>query len=306
MRPASPRACLGIIIRRHREGIMAIKDILLHLDASPRSTARLDIALRLAAAHEAHLTALHVIELPPAAAFNGYPTGLIDVERVENMLADLRATRVAEAAEVEAGFRAGLIREGISGEWRVSEGEAGPIVALHGRYADLIVLGQGEPAGGPNRLAADIPVTDLMEAGRPMLVVPYAGSFPTLGRHALVGWNGSAEAARAINAAIPLLARAARVTVLSINPRRGLAGDGDLPAVDMALHLARHGIRAEAAHSVAPDIGEGDALLSYASDVGADLLVCGMYGHSRLRQQMFGGVTRSLLTEMTLPVFMSH
>ena len=94
--------------------------------------------------------------------------------------------------------------------------------------------------------------------------------------------------------------------MLSINPRRGIRGDGDVPAADIALHLARHGIRAEAAHTVANDIAEGDALLSYAADIGADLLVVGMYGHSRLRELAFGGVTRSLLTEMTIPVFMVH
>jgi nucleotide-binding universal stress UspA family protein len=127
-----------------------------------------------------------------------------------------------------------------------------------------------------------------------------------VGHDVLVGWNATAEAARALNDALPILRRAHKVTVLSINPRRGIRGDGDVPAADIALHLARHGIAAEAAHTVATDIPEGDALLSYAADIGADLLVCGMYGHSRMREMVFGGVTRSLLTEMTLPVFMAH
>jgi nucleotide-binding universal stress UspA family protein len=96
------------------------------------------------------------------------------------------------------------------------------------------------------------------------------------------------------------------VVVLSINPRLGIGGDGDVPAADIALHLARHGIKAEAAHTVATDIAEGDALLSYAADISADLLITGMYGHSRLREFTFGGVTRSLITEMTLPTFMVH
>ena len=122
----------------------------------------------------------------------------------------------------------------------------------------------------------------------------------------LVGWNATAEAARALNDALPILQLARKVTVLSINPRRGIRGDGDVPAVDIALHLARHAIHAEAAHTVAKDIPEGDALLSYAADIGADLLVCGMSGHSRMREMVFGGVTRSLLTEMTIPVFMAH
>lgn len=285
---------------------MAIKDILVHLDATPRSAARLDVALQLAAAHEAHVTGLYVIDLPSAAVFNSYPSVFVDVQRVDEMLGAMRAQREEEAAGVEAAFQAALTRQGVAGEWRLADGELAATVALHARYADMLVIGQNERSGPGSTLAGEMPPSVLMGAGRPLLVVPYAGSFPTMGQNVLVGWNGTAEAARAVNDAIPLLQKAAKVTVLSINPRRGIDGDGDVPAADMALHLARHGVRATAAHTVAPDIGEGDALLSYAADIGADLLVCGMYGHSRLREQVFGGVTRSLLTEMTLPVFMAH
>ena len=205
------------------------------------------------------------------------------------------APRRAEAAGVEAAFRERLRRDGLEGEWRLVEGVAGEVVALHGRYADLIVLGQPDPRAAPAGAAVDLPVTALMACGRPMLMVPFAGDFPVVGQDVLVGWNASAEAARALNDALPILQQARKVTVLSINPRRGIRGDGDVPAADIALHLARHGIHAEAAHTVATDIPEGDALLSYAADIGADLLVIGMYGHSRMREMVFGGVTRSLL-----------
>ncbi len=96
------------------------------------------------------------------------------------------------------------------------------------------------------------------------------------------------------------------VTVLAVNPRHGIGGHGDVPGADIALHLARHGVRAEAAHTRANDIPEGEALLSYAADIGADLIVAGAYGHSRAREVVFGGVTRTLLGEMTVPVFLSH
>ena len=108
-----------------------------------------------------------------------------------------------------------------------------------------------------------------------------------------------------MNDALPLLRACQKVTVLVINPERGIRGHGDLPAADICLHLARHGINAEAAHTVANEIGEGDALLSYAADISAALIVMGAYGHSRLREWAFGGVTRSLLRAMTVPVFMS-
>jgi nucleotide-binding universal stress UspA family protein len=104
---------------------------------------------------------------------------------------------------------------------------------------------------------------------------------------------------------MPLLQRADTVTVLAINPERGIGGDGDVPA-DIALHLARHGVKASAAHTVAKEIPEGDALLNYASDNGADLIIAGGYGHSRMRELIFRGVTRTLLTSMTVPIFLSH
>ena len=285
---------------------MAVKDILVHLDTSPRTDTWLSIAAGLAVKHGAHLTGLCVIDLPPPDVFYGFPSAFMDVQRAEDVIARMRETRLQEIEAVETKFRDRLRRDGLSGEWRVVEGDTAEVLALHTRYADLTVLGQPDPSAvEPNRYG-QFSVSTLMSCGRPLLVVPFAGSFDDLGANVLVGWNASAEAARAVNEAIPLMQRATKVTVLSINPRRGINGDGDVPAADMALHLARHGIRAEAAHTVAHDIPEGDALLSYAADIGADLLVCGMYGHSRLRELAFGGVTRSLLTEMTLPVFMMH
>jgi nucleotide-binding universal stress UspA family protein len=285
---------------------MPFKDILVHLDASPRCAARVEVAAGLAARHGAHLSGLYVIDLPPPDMSYGYSSAFIDLQRATDIVNELRASALAEAAAVEAGFRDRLGRDGLQGAWRLVEGPAGDMVALHGRYVDLVVFGQAEPGGGVAGRAVDLPASTLMGCGRPLLVVPYAGDFPVVGQNVLVGWNATAEAARALNDALPLLQGAGKVTVLSINPRRGIGGDGDAPGADIALHLARHGIVAEAAHTLATDIAEGDALLSYAADIGADLLVTGMYGHSRLREVVFGGVTRSLLTEMTIPVFMAH
>lgn len=285
---------------------MALKDILVHLDATPRSLARLGVAAGLAARHGAHLTGLYVDDLPPPEVLYGYPAGFMRLYHSDELIATLRARRREEAAGIEAAFNDRLRRDGLPGEWRLVEGETSEMVALHGRYADLVIMGQREPDGAEFDRTPDLEVTTLMGAGRPLLMVPYAGDFDGLGQHVLIGWNATPEAARAVNDALPLLEAAEKVTVLSINPRRGVRGDGDVPAADIALHLARHGIAADAAHTVATDISEGDALLSYAADISADLLVCGMYGHSRLRELAFGGVTRSLLTEMTLPVLLSR
>lgn len=281
---------------------MAIKDILLHVDHDARADERLRIAVDLAARHGAHLIALHVIDLPPPDVFAGYPTVFVGLADSDDMVERMRTIRLGDAETLDGRFEAAIAAAGVSGEFRIAEGDVAEIVALHGRYADLIVIGQPQARTGRARLDP----ADLMQAGRPLLVVPFAGHFPAPGRVVLVGWNATPEAARAVNDAIPLLRAAERVVVLAINPRLGIAGDGALPAADIAQHLARHGVQAEAAHTVASDISEGDALLSYAADIGADLLVCGMYGHSRLREFTFGGVTRSLITEMTLPTFMVH
>lgn len=284
---------------------MGYKDILVHLDAAPRSVTSLVVAADLARRFSAHLTGLAVVDLPPPDVFYGFPSAFMDVQRAEDMIERMRTVRVNELAAIEAAFRDRLRRDGIEGEWRCIEGVVDETVALHARYADLVVIGQTDPNEKSSKTTA-ISARTLMTSGRPLLVLPFAGVFETIGRNVLVGWNGTGEAARAVGDAMPLLKAAAKVTVLAINPRHGIGGDGDVPAVDIALHLARHGVVAEAAHTIARDISEADALLSYAADIGADLLVCGMYGHSAWRERTFGGVTRSLLTEMTVPVLMAH
>jgi nucleotide-binding universal stress UspA family protein len=222
----------------------------------------------------------------------------------EEIVDRIRAEAVEAARPIEAAFRECLRRNGIEGEWRIVEGAPPATVALHARYADLTIVGQ--PNRDEPQDADAVPVTAIMTSGRPVLVVPFAGEFSTVGEHVLLAWNASREAARALNDALPLLLNAKQVTVLAINPQRGVGGHGDVPAADIALHLARHGLKTEAAHTVAKDIADGEVLLSYAADIGADLIVAGAYGHSRAREMVFGGVTRTLIAEMTAPVLFSH
>jgi nucleotide-binding universal stress UspA family protein len=122
----------------------------------------------------------------------------------------------------------------------------------------------------------------------------------------LVGWNAGREATRAVHDALPLLVKASSVTITAVNPRVGLGAHGQEPGADIARHLARHGVTVEVEHTAAPEIGAADILLNRASELSADLLVVGAYGHSRLREFLLGGVTRSLLHQMTLPVLLSH
>lgn len=285
---------------------MALKDILVHVDNGNRSEARVNVALGLARRHGAHLTGLYAADIPNTEYFYG-ATLPFSGGGAEQVVQRMRADAAAASTGMETAFRDRLRREGLEGEWRFVEGHVPATVALHARYADLTIVGQPNPYDARDDAGGDATVvTPLMSSGRPVLVIPFAGDFRVIGEHVLVAWNASREAARAVNDALPLLEQAKKVTVLAVNPKQGIAGHGDVPAADIALHLARHGVKAEAAHTVANDIPDGEALLSYAADIGADLIVAGGYGHSRAREMVFGGVTRTLIEEMTVPVFLSH
>jgi nucleotide-binding universal stress UspA family protein len=281
---------------------MALKDILVHLDGAAPSAQRLALAAELARRHQAHLTGLFVVDLtPPVLGAMEGGGGAVLAGLIEQM----RAEALATAAGVEARFAETLARERIAGEWRIAEGAAPELVGLHARYADLVVLGQADPQADEAAGAAVVAAA-LFGSGRPVLVVPHSGVFPGIGRRVLVGWNASREATRAVHDALPLLMAADSVTIAAVNPRRGLGAHGDEPGADIARHLARHGARVQVEHSTAPEIGAGDILLNRAADLSADLLVVGAYGHSRLREMFLGGVTRTLLGQMTLPVLLSH
>ena len=179
-------------------------------------------------------------------------------------------------------------------------------LCLQARYADLVVLGQANPddrdAGG---LLHDLPEYVAINCGRPVLVVPYAGQFPSLGTRPLLAWNGSLQAARAITAALPLLRRAEKVTLAIFDPRPGSDEHGEEPGADIALYLARHGVKVEVTVRPGP-IDIGNDILSLAADIDSDLLVMGCYGHSRFHELMLGGATRTILATMTLPVLLAH
>lgn len=277
---------------------MSIKDILLHVDNAASAASRMAVALDLARRFDAHLTGLYVDPELLLPAFSEVPSGPVLVEALEKEIAE-------RAAQAEIAFRAALEREGRSGEWRRVQGYPASSVVTHGRYADLVVVGQG---GEDDRLSMSDGVADavLMEVGRPVLVVPWIGAAEMPGKRILVAWNASREAARAVADAMPLLAAAESVEVVNVNPARAAQDEGELPGADICLHLSRHSVRAQAHRIEAADISAGDLLLSRAMDEGADLIVMGGYGRSRLREFVLGGVTRHLLAHMTVPVLLSH
>jgi len=285
---------------------MGFKDVVVHMESGATAEHRLQYAIEFARQHEAHLSGLFVIEplhlgayfTPPAASY-------VDVAVLEEIDRKQREAEMKVASTIETKFRDLCGRAGVSSEWHVAVGDPAEQMILNARCADLAIIGQIDPDHLPSDAADRLPEQTAISSGRPSLVFPYTGQFATVGRNVLLAWSHTREAARAANDALPILKRADKVTILIVNPRDAEEG-GDVPSLDIAQHLARHGVKAEAAFTVAKDVDIADILLSRASDIDADLLVMGCYGHSRLRELVLGGTTRSILTEMTVPVFMSH
>lgn len=279
---------------------MSFKDLLVLVDDSAASAVRLDLAARLAAQNDAHLTGLYAVNdvlLP----------GYIEAELPDALRATRRRNRDEQTARQADHFATVMRQHGLTdrSEWLAVDGDPTIAAAVRGRYADLIIVGQPDPDRDRDTPVAQ-PADLLFEAGRPLLVVPYAGRFASVGERVLVGWNGSREAARAIGDALPVLSRAKRVVVMAANPKTGPHGLGDEPCADIARHLSRHGCKVEASHVVTDVVEPGDSLLNMAADEGCDLLVMGAYGRSRLRELVLGGMTRFILQHMTVPVLMSH
>lgn len=278
---------------------MSFGTILLHLNGGERDAANLQYAVALAEEHKAHLVALRTITpfYPTIGAFGDAAVGVI-AELQERYRASERAAAEQFRAEAEKAAS----NAGVPLEWREEEDFADDILPVHARYADVTVLGQPERGEIEPTHSAELPANIVMGSGRPVIAVPYAGSFAKPPRHVLIAWNGAREATRAVHDALPILKRANKVSILSVNPKDGK----HLAGADIAAHLARHGCKAEASRTVATDISVADAILSDASDIGADFLVMGAYGHSRLREWALGGATKDVLNTMTVPVLFSH
>jgi nucleotide-binding universal stress UspA family protein len=272
---------------------MSFRTIVVHLDGRPRRAERLALAFALAGRFDAHLVGLFALEAARIPSYALAETGQLVVE-IE------RKRRAEEARAAEAEFRQAERRAAGKAEWRLSLDDPQSALRLSARYADLVIAGQPEADDGPGRAFAGELV---LGAGRPVLFVPLAGRFADCGKRVLVAWNASREAARAVTDALPLLQRADVVEVVAFQP----GGEhGEIPAADISHYLARHGVKANAARDVNPGVGIGERILSRAADLGADLIVMGAYGHSRLRELALGGATRTVLDSMTAPVLMAH
>lgn len=278
---------------------MSYQTIAVHLDAGPRCAARVALAISLARTFQGSLVGFA-------------PTGLPDVTLSMNMAIPdavecivLSATTLRESAQAAAAaFEAQCSAAGVAHRSSVVVGAAVDALVRAGRCSDLVVVGQTDSAARVDSVPSDLPQQLVLQTGAPVLVVPYAGSFTSIGANVLIAWKNTREAARALRDAMPLLDGAREVTLVELGELPGPGADDS--TIEMAAAWLRsHGVPVRVRRD--PELRRvGDRLLSLAADLACDLIVAGGYGHSRLREWALGGVTRQLLQQMIVPTLLSH
>jgi nucleotide-binding universal stress UspA family protein len=278
---------------------MAYSTILVHCDAGPKAGQRLSVAVELAQRFGARLIGVHA---RPPFEVPAFSDGTLPMDSL--FTAYETAAKVDEAAAA-AAFDKAIKGTHLATEWRVVEGYADEQLAIQARYADLLVLGQTDPdADSPGPPA--LPESIVLATGRPVIVVPHIGVTAKPGGTVMLCWNASRESARAASDALPFLKQAKKVIVLLVDPKSSTRGHGAEPGADVGTWLARHGVDVTVQRDVAADSDIGGVILSRAADHDVDLIVMGLYGHSRLREMVLGGASRTLLSSMTVPVLMAH
>jgi nucleotide-binding universal stress UspA family protein len=275
-----------------------IKDLMVNLTVGTDRDPAAQFAISIAAEFEAHIAGIAFAYDPviTPAVMDGLSATWVDAQRAENR---------AAAGEAADRFEAAAKREGLSAEHRIIEANLGRAATLFGRMArcfDLTVVGQTDPERAlPDDLLIE---AALFESGSPVVVVPYIQREGLKLNHVLVCWDGSHNAARAIADSLPFLVRGKKAEIVMV--AGGDQKTDELPGADLGEHLARHGLNVVVKRLLAAGVDVSNVILSYAADCGADFIVMGGYGHSRLREFVLGGATRGMLQSMTVPVLMAH
>lgn len=281
---------------------MAYKSILVHVDKCANAEQRYSVAAAIAENEEAHLL---------GAAMSGISRfiHLSEIGVPESYGEALPKTPVAllreRAADALKNFERIAQTKCKQFEKRLMEDEACGGITLLARYSDLVVVGQVDRDDPFSAFVSDLPEYVALASGRPVMVIPRVGQFASVGSRILIAWDGSISATRTISAAMPLLTRAEIVEVVVFNPRSKPDIHGEEPGADIALYLARHGVKVDVlCKETSADIGS--ALLDTASSQSSNLLVMGCYGHTRFQEILLGGATRTVLQMATIPVLMAH
>jgi nucleotide-binding universal stress UspA family protein len=277
------------------------KTILVQLSNPRRAEVLMSVAGRIAERFNSHLIGLNVA---PSLMLLPMPPMPLAAEALDAM----QVLDEEDAKKLKTTFDDMTRSRAFVAEWRDlgrSSYDLALTVMEHGRASDLIVASQIDPEWTMTG-AFDFPDRLALESGRPVLIVPYAGTYGEVGKRIMIAWSGKREGARAVFDALPLLKGAEAVTLLCVVGKGTDAEPGDLPGAEIAATLARHGVKVTVQKSHGEEIGAADEILSRLADSNSDLLVMGAYGHSRLREMVFGGVTRHILRHMTVPTLMSH
>jgi len=279
---------------------MSFKSILVHIDDNPSCQRRLEVAIRLALEFRAELVGMYLVptpQVPPSVA------AMLPDEVVTRRLREIGDAQNRAEAEFR---RATTAAELAAIEWRAPAGSPVDMAVAHGRCADLFVIGQRDPESPDATFAEEFAQAVVLSTGRPTLIVPYTGRLPVLGQNVLVAWDGGREASRAIADALPFIAKAKQVVVFCAKSPDEEHARASGANEQLIAYLHRHNANVTASSCDVSDIAVGEWLLSRVADLNIDLVVMGAYGHTRLRELVLGGVTRTMLSSMTVPVLMSH
>ncbi len=277
---------------------MTYKSILTYLDSSPKLDARTQIALEIADRCEAHL-----VGLAPTGLATSMPGDYLSVttDFVEEMQSHMNEVAQSAASVFDAICEESTVN---AFESHVIVGNSIDTVLHHGRHNDLLVIGQAEPTAPSKGATPGFVEQIILVSGRPVIVVPHIGAQKPIGNRIIVAWDASRESARALTDAIPLLKTAKEVELVMVSAT-DIEEPETVPGADIGLFLARHGVPVQVRH-LTSNIDVANTLLSHAVDFDADMLVMGAYGHSRIREWVMGGTTKTILQSMTIPVLFAH
>lgn len=278
---------------------MAFKSILTVIGAE-HGDGDVTLAAQLCSEADAHLSVL-VLGLPPTPVFTEFGPPMTDAW-ITARAEDMKKIQ-ARASELNKILRSSEIPGVVNSEYPDSA-IGDDVVGQHGRYADLTVLGP-ELSSTPELRSRALQGA-LFFSGRPVLLLPKSSRPSITPRRVLIGWDAGLEAARAVRESLEMLKSAERVTIAIVDPDPSYFGHGEEPGADIAAYLARHGAKVTVDRLPREGRSTADVLRRHAVDTAADLIVLGAYGHSRIRDWIFGGVTKSMIEEPPVAVFMAR
>ena len=279
---------------------MAIKDLLVAYDGNDASQKAVQLAVQMSRKYDAAITGVHIFR---TETYESHIRRWIPDDVLERMKdAELGAERT-----IESGFRDHLAEAGYDGDaqWITTQGQANILLPRFARYFDLMLIGQFTSAWGNERRTVQ-PEELVTRAGKPVIVVPKGLDVRPFKEEAVMSWDGSRSASRALSDAMQILETKKRLDVVTVDTD-GVAGTAALPPeIDVIAHLERHGINAKAVRLKSTGQSVGKLVLDYCAETAPDMLVMGAFGRGKLGDMLFGGVTRHILQNMTVPVLISH